>query len=165
MKKQTLAIFLVLMVVGIFTISASAQNTHSVWTNNNGLAVVDPNVSCNYTAFSGFNMATSWTEPTPPNYPEEAHFRGVTKAGGTGCTTYFYDFRLNKSVQTTVDDITGYWDIYRNGVLMCSACKGIAYGLSQAAGVGNYYKVYIDDPVFGPSAWLYSGYIDNRKDF
>jgi hypothetical protein len=25
--------------------------------------------------------------------------------------------------------------------------------------------VYIDDPVFGPSTWLYSGYLDQRKDF
>ncbi len=165
MKKQTLAIFLVLMMVGIFTVSASAQPfTHSVWTNNNGLVIVDPTSGCNYTSFSGFDMATSWTEPTP-GYAAEAHFRGVSKAGATGCTTYFFDFQLVKSVATTTDDITGYWDIYRNGVLVCNTCKGVAYGLSSAAGVGNYYKVYIDDPVFGSNAWLYSGYIDNRKDF
>lgn len=153
------------MMLGIFSISASAQKTHSVWTNNHGLAVSDPTVLCNYTAFSGFNMATSWTEPAPPNYPAEAHFRGVTKAGGPGCPTYVYEFRLVRANATTYDDITGQWNVYRNGVLMCSNCNGTAYGLSQAAGAGHYYKVYIDDPVFGPSTWLYSGYIDVRKDF
>lgn len=47
MKKQTVAIFLVLMVVGLFSISASAQRkTHSIWTNSNGLVVVDPQIPC-----------------------------------------------------------------------------------------------------------------------
>lgn len=165
MKKQTLAIFLVLMVVGLFTVSASAQPfTHSVWTNNNGLVIVDPTSGCNYTGFSGFNMATSWTEPTP-GYPAQAHFRGVSKAGAIGCTTYFYDFRLIDSASTDPDYIKGTWDIYRSGVLVCSSCDGVAYGLSSAAGVGNYYKVYIDDPFYGSNAWLYSGYINVRKDF
>ena len=164
MKKQTLAIFLVLMVVGLFSITASAQRTHSVWTNNNGSVVKDPTTSCYYTSLTRFDMATSWTEPTP-GYPAQAHFRGVTKAGATGCTTYFYDFRLIKSAATDPDYIKGIWDVYRSGVLVCNGCAGVAYGLSSAAGVGNYYKVYIDDPVYGPSAWLYSGYINTRKDF
>jgi len=165
MKRQTIAIFLVLMVVGLFSVSASAQKTHSVWTNNNGLVVADPTTGCNYGTFSGFNMATSWTEPTP-GYPAQAHFRGVTKAGAAGCTTYFYDFRLIKSAATDPDYIKGVWDVYRSGVLVCSACDGIAYGLSSAAGVGNYYKVYVDDPAYpGTENWLYSGYINTRKDF
>ena len=164
MKKQTLAIFSVLMVVGLFTITASAQKTHSIWTNSNGLVVSDPTTGCSYTSFSGFNMATSWTEPTP-GYPAEAHFRGVTKAGAIGCTTYFYDFRLIKSAATDPDYIKGIWDVYRSGVLVCGGCTGVAYGLNQAAGAGNYYKVYIDDPVYGSQAWLYSGYINTRKDF
>lgn len=163
MKKQTVAIFLVLMVVGLFSISASAQvKTHSIWTNNNGLVVSDPTTGCNYTSFSGFNMATSWTEPTP-SHSARAHFRGVTKAGAVGCTTYYYEFELIKSAATDPDYIKGAWNIYRSGVLVCSACDGVAYNLSAA--VGNYYKLYIDDPTYGPNAWLYSGYIDTRKDF
>ena len=155
------------MMVGIFSVSASAQFTHSVWTDNNGLVVVDPTNSCAYTSFSGFNMATSWTEPTPPNYPAEAHFRGFTKAlaYSATCIDRSYEFRLVRSSATTADDITGRWNVYRDGVLMCSGCNGTAYGLSQAAGVGNYYKVYVDDPFYGAFAWLYSGYIDVRKDF
>lgn len=165
MKKQTVAIFLVLMVVGLFSISASAQRkTHSIWTNSNGLVVVDPQIPCTYTTFSGFNMATSWTEPTP-GYAAQAHFRGVTKAGAVGCTTFYYEFELVKSAATDPDYIKGVWDIYRNGVQVCTACDGVAYGLNQAAGAGNYYKLYIDDPTYGSNAWLYSGYINVRKDF
>lgn len=154
------------MAVGLFSVSASAQlKTHSVWTNNDGLVIGDPTTGCSYTSFSGFNMATSWTEPTP-GYPAQAHFRGVSKAGAVGCTTYFFDFRLLKTAATDGDSITGVWDVYRSGVLVCAACNGTAYGLSSAAGVGNYYKVYVDDPAYpGTENWLYSGYINVRKDF
>lgn len=167
MRKQTIVTFFVLMMLGIFSISAAAQATHSVWTNNSGLVVMDATNGCQYTSLPNFNMATSWTEPAPPNYPAVAHFRGVTRTFGFSatCPSRAYEFRLVRAAATTVDDITGLWNVYRNGVLMCSNCNGTAYGLSQAAGVGNYYKVYVDDPFFGPQTWLYSGYIDQRKDF
>ena len=167
MKKQTIVTFLVLMMLGIFSISAAAQSTHSVWTNNNGYYVRDATNGCLYSSFSGFNMATSWTEPAPPTYPAQAHFRGVTKAIGFSatCPTAGYDFTLVSTTSTTPDQITGRWRVYRNGGLVCNNCPGTAYGLSQAAGVGNYYKVYVDDPFFGPATWLYSGFLDVRKDF
>jgi hypothetical protein len=166
-KKQTILTLLALAVVGLFSISASAQSTHSVWTNDNGLVIRDAKSQCEYTALRGFDMATSWTEPSAPLYPAIAHFRGVSKAYGTthGCADHFYEFVLVRTASTTVDDITGRWNVYRDGVLGCNACSGVAYGLSSPAGVGNYYKVYIDDPVYGPQTWLYSGYIDVRKDF
>jgi hypothetical protein len=164
--KKLFVIFFAMMAVSFLSVSAMAQSTHSVWTNNNGFYIRDAQSGCLYPAFSGFNMATSWTEPTPGT-PADAHFRGVAKAGGAGifCGVRFYDFRLIVSSVTGPDNIDGKWDIYRNGVLVCSSCAGTAYGLSSAAGVGNYYKVYIDDPVAGPQTWLYSGFIDQRKDF
>lgn len=166
MKKQTIATFFVLMMLGIFSISAAAQSTHSVWTNLNGFVVMDATNGCQYTNLPSFNMATSWTEPSPPTYPAQAHFRGVTKAIGFGiCPTTSYDFTLVTTSSTTNDQIVGRWRVFRNGALMCNNCPGTAYGLSQAAGVGNYYKVYVDDPFFGPQTWLYSGFIDQRKDF
>jgi len=166
MKKTVLTIF-ALVFVGMMSASAMAQPfTHSVWTNFNGYYIRDAQTGCLYPAFAGFNMATSWTEPTPGN-PADAHFRGVAKAGGAGiaCGVRFYDFRLVASTVTGPDNIDGTWDVYRNGILVCGGCTGTAYGLSQAAGVGNYYKVYIDDPLAGPGTWLYSGFIDVRKDF
>jgi hypothetical protein len=170
MKKLFLSFF-ALTAVSLLSVTAMAQvKTHSVWTNNNGLAIRDAQTACTYTSltggFSGFNMATSWTEPTPGD-PAEAHFRGVAKAVGFSltCLTRSYDFRLVASTVTGNDNIDGTWNIFRNGVLVCSACNGTAYGLSQAAGLGNYYKVYVDDPIAGPQTWLYSGYLDVRKDF
>ena len=168
MNKRIVLAFCASIVLGILSISVSAQVfTHSVWTNANGLGIKDPN-GCNYSNFSGFNMAASWTEPFNPTNPADAHFRGVAKAIGSligFCPTRVYDFRLVSSTVTKPDLIEGYWDIYRGGVLMCSSCYGTADGLSQAAGAGNYYKLYVDDPFAGPQAWLYSGYLDQRKDF
>lgn len=171
MKKNLIVTFFAMLIVGLLSASAMAQPfTHSVWTNNNGLVIRDAQNGCTYNSltggFGGFNMATSWTEPTPGD-PAEAHFRGVAKAAGYSipCPTRGYDFRLVSSTVTGPDNIDGLWNVFRNGVLVCNNCNGTAYGLSQAAGVGNYYKVYIDDPVFGPSTWLYSGYLNVRKDF
>ncbi len=166
MKKQTIVIFFVLIMLGVASISAKAQSTHSVWTNDNGLVIRDAETGCDYTSTANFNMASSWTEPAPPTYPAVAHFRGISKAYGVfPCNDHEYEFRLVKTAATSDDVIKGAWNVYRDNVLMCSACTGVAYGLNQAAGVGNYYKVYVDDPVYGPSTWLYSGYIDQRKDF
>lgn len=167
MKKP----FLAILAIALLSVAATAQiRTHSVWTNNNGLAIRDAQSGCTYTnltgGFVGFNMATSWDEPTPGN-PADAHFRGVARAIGfsLACPNRAYDFRLVASTVTGADNIDGVWNVFRNGVLVCNNCNGTAYGLSQVAGVGNYYKVYIDDPVFGPQTWLYSGYLDVRKDF
>lgn len=159
--------FFVLMALGVFSISATAQNTHSVWTNDNGLVIGDAQTGCAYTTLKAFDMATSWTEPSSPLYGAIAHFRGVSKAYAYSpiCNTdHFYEFTLIKNAGTSNDQIDGYWDVLRDGSLMCSACKGKAYNLSAA--VGNYYKVYVDDPLYpGTENWLYSGYIDVRKDF
>jgi hypothetical protein len=147
-----------------FTLTAFAQSTHDI-RSTTGLAVKDAQTGCWYSVFSGFRAATSWTEPTP-GYPAAAHFRGVTKAGGTvGCATGFYEFALLKVASTSADEIDGVWEVKRNGAVVCGGCNGKAYGLSQPAGP-NYYKVYVDDPAFpGTEDWLYSGYISSRFDF
>lgn len=165
MKQRVVLSFLALIITGVISVSASAQvRTHSVWTNNNGLVITDPQLNCEYTSLASFDMASSWTEPTP-GYPAQAHFRGVSKAYGATrlCGNRTFEFVLNNSVGTDADTIKGYWDIYRDGVQVCSLCAGNAYGMSQAAGVGNYYKLIIDDP-FSVNDWYYVGYIDQRKD-
>jgi hypothetical protein len=166
MKKQSILTFF-LMMLGVFAIPAMAQvNTHSVWTNDNGLVIRDAETGCDYKSLRAFDMATSWTEPGSPGYSAIAHFRGVSKAYGYSrqCRDdHFYEFTLVKTASTTNDEIKGAWDVYRDGVLMCASCDGTAYNLSAA--VGSYYKVYIDDPIYGPNTWLYCGYIDQRKDF
>jgi len=165
MKNRMIVTLFALILAGLLPAAAFAQlSTHSVWTNNHGNQISDAENGCTYSDLKKFNMATSWTERTP-GYPAQAHFRGVSLAYGLThfCNNHYYEFSLNNSTGTTVDDITGYWDVYRDGVLMCSACDGVAYGL--AAPVTNYYKLVIDDPIYGPGTWYYSGFIDQRKDF
>lgn len=166
MKKQIFAAFLLLMLTGFSSSFAAAQTTHNIWTNQHGMVVRDAD-GCLYTSLPTFNMATSWTEPAPPTYPSQAHFRGVAKGNGFSptCVTRTYDFTLIQTTSTTANQITGRWRVYRDGLLVCNNCTGTASDLNQSAGVGKYYKVYVDDPGFGPQAWLYSGYIDIRKDF
>src|SRR5688572_27268444 len=97
MKKRMMLAFFATLTVGILAMSATAQpNTHSVWTNLNGLYIFDATNGCQYSSFTGFDMATSWTEPFSPTNPADAHFRGVGKAAGYSfaCITRFYDFRL-----------------------------------------------------------------------
>ena len=164
MKKQIIVTFFALVITAVLSVSATAQlKTHSIWTNDNGLVIGDAENGCEYSLLYSFEMANSWTEPTP-GYPAQAHFRGISKAEGwtAFCGNHFYEFSLNNSVYTDSDLIKGYWDVYRDGVLMCSACGGNAYGLSQS--VGQYYKLVIWDPFYG-AYWYYIGYIDQRKDF
>jgi hypothetical protein len=166
MKKRILITFFALMIAGLLSVPAAAQlNTHSVWTDNNGLVIVDASNGCENTIFSSFDMATSWTERTP-GYPAQAHFRGVSKAEGVvhGCGPHYYEFSLNNSVGTDSDTIKGYWDVYKDGILLCSSCGGNAYALSGAAASGNYYKLVIWDPTYS-AYWSFVGYIDQRKDF
>lgn len=163
MKNRIIATLFALILAGLLPAAAFAQlSTHSVWTNSHGNQIDDADNGCSYTILKKFNMATSWTEKTP-GYAAQAHFRGVSLAYGWThfCNNHYYEFSLNNSTATTIDDITGYWDVYRDGVLMCSACDGTAYGLS--APTGNYYKLVINDPLGG--TWYYSGFIDQRKDF
>jgi hypothetical protein len=166
MKKTVLTI-LVMALAAVLSSSALAQkNTHSVWTDNNGFLIGDASNGCEYSSFDKFEMITSWTEPTPVK-PAQAHFRGVALAYGLThfCGNHFYEFELNNSVYTDADTIKGYWDVYRDGVLMCSACGGTAVALSGVAGSGAYYKLHVNDPIYAPNIWYYIGYIDQRKDF
>ena len=164
--KKLFFLFLVISAITVMTsISAMAQlNTRSIWTyDGGGRQVTDPDLGCGYEKFEKFRMITSWTERTP-GYAAQAHFRGVALSlEDSPCGAHFYEFTLTNSSVTTFNNIEGDWDVYRDGVLVCSTCNGSANGLSTA--VGTYYKVTIDDPVYGPGAWFYSGFIDARYDF
>jgi hypothetical protein len=169
MKKHIFLTFLAVIVTGMMTISAAAiDHSHSVWTNNSGGRIlVDPDIGCEADTFFKFRTITSWTEITP-GYNAQAHFRGFASFNRFfpgPCGIHTYEFVLNSASATSVSAIDGSWDVYRDGTLLCSACTGSATGLNQAAGVGNFYDLVIDDPVYGPGAWVYSGLIDVRDDF
>jgi hypothetical protein len=167
MKKHIVLAFFALIVTGLISVSAVAfDHTHSVWTNNSGgLKLVDPDLACEATSFFKFRTITSWTEISP-GYNAEAHFRGFASFSRFfpgPCGEHVYEFTLNSASATSVSAITGSWDVRRDGALLCSACSGSVTGLNQT--VGNSYDLLIDDPVYGPAAWEFSGLIDVRNDY
>ncbi|OLE55513.1 MAG: hypothetical protein AUG51_03420 [Acidobacteria bacterium 13_1_20CM_3_53_8] len=154
MTKFTSRIFLTLTVLFLFSATALAQSTHSVWSIK-PLAVTDGQTGAHYSAFSSGNMATAWTETT-----KDAYFRAVAVIN----PNLKYDFRLvNTTANTTADMIEGLYDIRRNGVMVCHLCVGRAYRLSLP--VGNYFKLYVGTPAAYAERWHYSGYITSRFDF
>jgi hypothetical protein len=98
----------------------------------------------------------AWTQATPRAY---GHAHGVIDP------TLNYDFMLVTTTSSTADIISGKWIVRRNGVIVCNNCIGKAYGLSQPAAAGNYFKIYVGTPLAYAEKWHYSGYITNRFDF
>lgn len=163
MKKIIINVLFATILLGVFGLTAFGQSTHNI-RSTTGLVVKDFQTGCSYGSFSIFRASTSWTEPA--TFPAAGSFRGITKTIAAGaCVANKYEFVLLKTATTTADEITGTWDVIRNGSTVCSACNGHAYGLS--APVGNYYKVYVDDPATPGTTedWLFSGFISSRFDF
>ncbi|NOK16739.1 hypothetical protein [Corallococcus carmarthensis] len=127
-------------------LSAPALAAHSIQSTH-GLYIGDNTGT--YPA-SGVNLNISWNESTFAAY---ASFHGVAN-GNT------YDFNLVGSSVTSVTafNITGLWNIQRNGVLICAGCTGSAYGLD--ASVGNAIKFY--DSTY---RYHFSAYVDARQDY
>lgn len=141
--------------VFLFSVSAFAQTSHSVWSDKPFL-VIDGDTKKEHKAFKEGEAIFAWTQATPRAY---AHAHGVLATGQD------YDFMLITTTGSDADSITGKWIVRRNGAIVCNNCIGKAYGLSQAAGGGNYFKIYVGTPAAYAEKWLYSGYISSRFDF
>ncbi|AFE05302.1 hypothetical protein COCOR_03557 [Corallococcus coralloides DSM 2259] len=126
----------------------AAPTVHSIWSSR-GLYVAD---STGRYPVTSSNTVVAWNQSTNTAF---VNFHGF--AGGNE-----YDFELvgSPAIATTVDDITGIWNIRRNGAFICTGCSGTAYWLSLPAGAGNYFKFYDSTNVFH-----FSAYIDARKDY
>ncbi len=131
----------------------AAQPVHSVWSDK-PIAIADGDTGAWYSPTSG-NSVSSWQEKTLQAFSNAIGFVGATQ----------YEFRLISVGSSDNDEIIGLWDVYRNGSLRCASCVGKAYGLSQAAGVGNYFKIYVGSPTCYAENWHYSGYIAARFDY
>ena len=173
MKKKWIIVFSILMIAsflsGALVVSKAGivfiLNTHSVWTNNNGEVVFDGANGCEYRVFKEFDMATSWSEYDSILFPAIAHFRGTAYAEGTkSCPeAHTYEFILVETSAAEAATIAGTWNVYRDNSLACSLCNGYVINLDSP--VTSTYRVVVDDPVTGMSAWQYHGYVDQRKDF
>ena len=156
MNKLVSRIFLSIALFGLFTVTASAQATHSVWNDNQPLSARDGATGATYSAFIRGDATFAWTQGLPRAFAR-AHVR-VTPALN-------YDFMLVSIISTNNDEIRGRWVVRRNGAVVCNNCLGRAYGLSQPAAPANYFKIYVGTPAMYAERWHYSGYITRRFDF
>ena len=138
----------------VLSVSTSAQNTHSVWSDSRPLACRDGATGASFNAFLDGDAAFAWTQGTVRTY---AHaFARINAALN-------YDFMLISTTSATADEIRGRWVVRRNGVIVCNNCIGRAYVLS--APVGDYFKIYVGTPIVYAERWHYSGTITSRFDF
>jgi hypothetical protein len=132
-----------------------AQPAHSVWSNK-PLYVYDGATGAHFSAFVRGNAAFAWNQGTTTAY---ARAVGVINAALT------YDFRLVSVTSTSISEISGKFDIFKNGAIVCHLCIGKAYLLDQPPLPGKYFKIYVGTPVAYAEKWHYSGYITSRFDF
>jgi hypothetical protein len=124
----------------LFPALAWSNPVHNVWANS-PLYVADS--SGWYTASSA-NCSFGWNETT--GYA----FANAQATVGSN----LYQFQLvSVTASTSSGDITGLWNVTKNGVPLCTNCSGSAYGLN--VGVGSHFKIYV-----GPNnAYHLSAYI------
>ncbi len=128
--------------------------THSIWSQK-PYVVIDGDSNTQCTSFNKGDAAALWTENTRDGFFQVAV---EVSSGDT------YEFTLVAIGTSDADRITGFWDVKRNGMLVCIGCVGQAYGLNQPSG-NDYFKIYIGDPLCYKELWHFSGYITNRFDF
>ncbi|MDC0714366.1 hypothetical protein POL68_38280 [Stigmatella sp. ncwal1] len=127
-------------------VSAPALAAHTIGSTH-GLYIGDNGATFPAT---GVSMTISWNEST---MFADASFHGIANGNS-------YDFELVGSSVTSVtaSNITGLWNIKRNGALICTGCTGSAYGLNASVGTGI--KFY--DSTY---AFHFSATVDSRQDF
>ena len=154
MIKLVSRFFVVFTLLGLFAITALAQTTHSVWSENKPLQARDGATGASFTTFVSGNATFAWTQ---------ASVRAFARAHVVVTPGLNYDFALVSITGSDNDTISGRWVIRRNGAVVCNNCLGRAYGLSQP--VGKYFKIYVGTAAAYAEKWHYSGYITNRFDF
>jgi len=146
MKRFTLCVLFI-----TFTLSLSSMafaQDHTV-ISNNPFYVSDADLMVSFLATSGYGTV-SWKESSP-----YAFLSATVRAGG-----YTYQLICNSAYGSTNDTFRGYFDIFRDGVLMASNILGTVSGLSQPAGVNNVFR--FDD---FSNSWSFGFYLDIRYDF
>jgi len=155
MKKRL--VYSLLLAVSLFFLgafgSSAAPSTyvHGIFSQK-PFFVLDGTTGQMLTPNSG-NAIVSWTED-PLNSGNQAFFNAISEVGSDR-----YEFRLVSTASTTVDEIVGTFDIYKNYTLVAQGIAGHVYGLNQPAG-NNYFKFYDN-----AEQWGVSGYITSRLDY
>ena len=155
MHRLTCQVILSFTMVFLFSASAFAQTSHSVWSDRPFL-IKDGQSGKEIKDIKQGDAIFAWTQATPRAY---AHAHGVISP------SLNYDFMLISVTGSDADSISGKWIVRRNGVIVCSNCIGKAYGLSQPALPANYFKIYVGTPAMYAENWGYIAYYTSRFDF
>ena len=151
MKRLLFIIVLLLLPAALF-----AQAEHSVWSSKPQL-VKDGQTNASHSTFVKGNAVFAWTEGSTT-----AYIRAVVLVNAN--LTYEFRF-ITSTTLSTADEISGKFDVFRNGTNVCHFCVGKAYLLSQPAGAGKSFKIYIGTGSNYAEKWHFSGTITNRFDF
>ncbi|MET0404728.1 MAG: hypothetical protein ABW123_20095 [Cystobacter sp.] len=130
------------------TLAWSAPPVHSVWSTQSTF-VLEPGGA--YYPISA-SATFSWKEDSASAF---------VNARATIASGEQYEFQLvSVSGIPSASEIQGVWNVTKNGAPLCKMCTGKAYGLNQAAGGYNYFKIYVDGERFH-----FGGYISSRYDY
>jgi hypothetical protein len=157
--RRYMVLSLAVLSISAFASSALAQSVpkvHSVWAQK-PLYLRDGDTGASYNLASG-TATMNWKDATPYAFFEAV---GVPITPLPVITKY--EFILVHITSTSEDLITGLFDIYKNGRIVCNDCVGKAYGIDQAP--GNYFKLYVGDSTGYSESWHFSAYITNRLDY
>jgi len=128
--------------------AALANPIHSVWSQGAPFWFVAPGFPWQNPTVGEATFA--WDESNPSAFASA----NITLVSGD-----IFEYKLvTVTASTLPGQITGDWDVYQNGVLVCGSCAGDAYGIDQPT--GNYFKIYINS-----FTYHYSGFITARYDF
>jgi hypothetical protein len=162
----------------VFALSstASAQiapgkgRVHSIWSMD-ALLLADPVTCTSYKEFFSSSCAMSWKQAPPVDAltPAWSHFFNASVLP-VAPIELAYEFRLVGVNWSDADEINGTWMVLRNGVVLTKSCRGKAYGLDQAPGGSNYFKLVCSDPSVpavcaAVPEWHFIGYITERYDY
>lgn len=150
-------IFIVVVLLTLFGLSGQifANDVHSVWSERlfklgDGITgqwfdAVEGTATINWKDKTRYGFFHAIAYPSSPVFLE-------------------YEFILTSISNANDDYIEGFWDIWKNGVLVASGVVGKAYGVD--APVGAYFKLYCGDTSQNNNfKWHLSGYVTRRLDY
>lgn len=131
---------------------------HTIWSHQ-PIALHDADLGVNYSAaqISQLGVIISWSDKT-----RLGHF--IAHARVAAAIPQHYRFSLVSIGACDDDHIEGLFDVWRGNHRVVGAGVGKLYGLNQAAGGANYFKLYIGDNLCYAEKWHLGATINVRYD-
>jgi hypothetical protein len=153
MKRLTLGIFVLVFLVGAaHTTWAACRHAHNV-NSKRPMYLTDATTMKKYDRLKGC-VIVSWLEMTPHAFVHAKVWTGTDS----------FEFLLVSVGSSSSSEISGKFNIYKNGVLVANGVAGKVYGINQTAGSGHYFKFYAGTGPVYQEKWHFSFYLDYRFD-